>query len=130
MFRAIPLAIVLQDNSSNESCDISIRSALLNFAGEALEHAEPCGDGDQLGKRLNTHLLHHLVAVSLDGAFGRSQSLRDLLVDLALNDKIEDLMLTRRQRFKQGAKGIQPMRGSAQALMMGHRSLDGAEDLF
>jgi len=57
-----------------------------------------------------------------------TEKLKNSLRDL--NDKIEDLMLTRRQRFKQGAKRIQPMRGSAQALMMGHRSLDGAEDLF
>ena len=46
---------------------------------------------------------HYLVSVSLDGAFGGSQSLRNLLVDLALNDKLENLMLARRQSFKLAA---------------------------
>jgi len=100
------------------------------FAGETAQHAEPFRNGNQLCKGLNAHLLHHLVPVSLDGAFRRSQLLRDLLVDLALHDELENLMLARRQGTKLGAKRIQSVLGTAYALVMRHGPLDCAEQLL
>src|SRR5262249_58911545 len=69
-------------------------------------------------------LLHHLVPVSLDGALGRSQLQRNLLVDLALDDKLEDLMFARRQGVNLGTKRIEFFPGTSHALVTCDGMLD------
>src|SRR3954451_14590223 len=61
------------------------------------EEAEALRNRHELRQRSYLCLLHHLVAVRLDGSFRRPQLMRDLLVDLASNDEVEDLPLARCQ---------------------------------
>ena len=61
------------------------------------QYTDPFGKGDKFSQRLNLHLLHHPVAVCLDGALGRAELMGDMLVCLAANDKLENLALARRQ---------------------------------
>jgi len=44
----------------------------------------------------NLHFLHDLLAVGLDGAFGRTQDAADLLIGLTGNDEFKYLPLPRR----------------------------------
>lgn len=68
--------------------------------------------------------------VSLDGAFGRPQLPRNLLVDLALNNEFEDLMLAWRQSIKLGAKVVQFLHGDAHMLVSADGASDGPKQLF
>ena len=72
-----------------------------------LKSADPLGKRYKFRQGLGLHFLHHSVAVGLDGAFGRSQRVGDLLVGIAANDKVEDLPLTRRQSPEAGAHAVQ-----------------------
>src|SRR5262245_12533560 len=68
------------------------------------QNAEPLRDRDRLRQRLNLQLLHDGVAVGLDGAQRGAQLERDLLVELAADDQLENLCLARRQRCDEGAQ--------------------------
>ena len=72
-----------------------------------IKHTEPLRDRNQFGEGMHLHLLHHLVAMCFHGALGRSQLMGDLLVDLAADDQIENLPLSRRQGRYEPAKGIE-----------------------
>ena len=72
-----------------------------------VQDTNPFGKRDKFGQRLNLHLLHHPVAMSFDGAFGRAQFVGDMLVGLAANDKFENLALARRQRRDMCANDVE-----------------------
>src|SRR5712691_2640167 len=64
-------------------------------AARRSQHAEPLGNRDRLGNRLDLELLHHRVAVRLDGALRGAEREGDLLVQLAADDEHEDFVLSR-----------------------------------
>src|SRR5215475_12432737 len=101
MFRVAPLQLSLGTIPVASRVITEARTIRTALFGEAPQNAKPFREGYQLRQRLNAHLFHHSVPVSLDGAFRRSQHLRNLLVDLAAHDKLEDLMLARRQGVEQ-----------------------------
>src|SRR5262245_60745337 len=70
------------------------------------------------------------MAVSLDGAFRGSQLLCDLLVDVSVHDTFEDLPLAPRQARQRYAQRIELASHTACGLVMRHRLLDGAQQLF
>ncbi|MET4520118.1 hypothetical protein ABIB81_009477 [Bradyrhizobium sp. I1.7.5] len=67
------------------------------------QNADPLGQRNKLGQALSLHLLHHPVAMGLDGPLGRSQRVGDLLVEFAANDQFENLPLARGQRREKAA---------------------------
>ena len=54
-------------------------------------NANPLGNGYKLRQGLDLHLLHHIVAVGFDGAFGAANRPSDLLVRFAANDQARRL---------------------------------------
>src|SRR5690348_15439682 len=68
----------------------------------------PHRSGDEFSNGLNSHLFHYPLAARLDGALCGSEVMRNLLVDLATDDKFKDLSLTGRQAGDMGAKYFAP----------------------
>jgi hypothetical protein len=95
--------------------------------GWSVQNADPLGQRNKLGQGPNLHLLHHLVAMGLDGPFGRSQRAGDLLVEIAANDQFEDLPLARRQLCETGANALQGPLLIAPCLLIRERLLKGAK---
>ncbi|MET4036259.1 hypothetical protein ABMB68_007463, partial [Bradyrhizobium sp. RT4a] len=95
-----------------------------------VQNADPLGHRNQLGQALSLHLLHHHVAMGLDGALGRSQRVADLLVEFAANDQFENLPLARRQRREASANAVQGALLIAPCLLMCERLLNGAKQFI
>ena len=66
-------------------------------------NAGPLGKRYKFRQRPNLHLLHHPMAMGLDGPFGAAERAGDLLVGVAANDKVENLSLAWRQSPEKGA---------------------------
>ena len=66
------------------------------------QHPKPHRSGDEFSNGLNSHFFHYPLAARLDGALCGSEVMRNLLVDLATDDKFKDLSLTGRQAGDMG----------------------------
>jgi hypothetical protein len=87
-------------------------------------------DRDELRQRLYVGLLHDLLTVRLDRAFGRAQFMRDLLVDLASNDELENLSFARRQCRNMGSHRVQLVSLITHGLMTRQRTLNRLQQIL
>jgi hypothetical protein len=72
---------------------------------------QPPSDQEQFGQRPYVHFLHDPMSMCLDRPFGRAQFKRNLFVDLASNQQVENLPLTRGQPSNASAKARGVYRG-------------------
>jgi hypothetical protein len=72
-------------------------SGRLSASGHITQNADPFGEGNKFRQGLDLDLLHHPMAMSLNGTLGHAELMGDALVCLASNDEVENLALARRQ---------------------------------
>lgn len=96
----------------------------LSVAGRAVQDANSLSTGYKFCQGLDLHFLHHPVPVSLDGAFGATQRVCDLLVSLAPNDEFKDLPLARRQCRDMSTNRVQLALQGKCHCMMRNRALN------
>jgi hypothetical protein len=58
------------------------------------DYAETLGHEHEFRQRLDLQLLHHMLTVRLDGPLGGSEFKRNLLVESAAHDALENLLLS------------------------------------
>jgi hypothetical protein len=83
------------------------RAPLGRWSGSHRRMTQPPSDQDQFGQRMYVHFLHDPVSMHLDRPFGRAQFKRNLFVDLASDQKVENLPLTRGQPSNTSAQEVQ-----------------------
>jgi hypothetical protein len=80
---------------------------LLFGASGCLKNPQPFRNRDELRKGSNLHLLHHSMAMSFNGPYRRPQLGCNLFVDLASNNKFENLSFPRGQEPREATETIQ-----------------------
>jgi hypothetical protein len=130
------LAIDLGAMESDEKKHIRLDEAMTDnleayrYYSLGVEKAQAFRNGDEFRKGLNLHLLHHSMAMSFDGSYRCPQLVCDLLVDLASNDKVENLSFPRGQKPYQASETIQLAKLTSPGLLKSERAFDGADELI
>ena len=83
----------------------ALQSGLFSVIG-CMKKAQALRNGDEFRKGLNLDLFHHSMAMSFNGPYRRPQLGCDLLIDLASNDKVENLSFPRGQQSHQAAETL------------------------
>ena len=96
----------------------------LDWRSGSHKNAEPLAKGYKFRQGLDLHLLHHPVAMGLDGTLGTTQRAGDLLVAVAANDKVENLPLARRQCRDMSANDVPLALQATCHFMMCNRPFD------